>query len=429
MNNTEKSLEELADNLYLEFLETFHREDSNIDQDDIALRSKIRIEFYSILQNFLFDKAFTAEHIETLINLHITTQTPFIVFINELNFIENGVMHIFLERTQYDKIKQLYQKCLLIKTSVSNAYLHNYIHNLKSNNAIRLLRLSEIIKKHVLSFYEDHIHWLNSVSDAIIKNNSALLPESDATLCSFGSWLQSEGKLNNSNNSQYITLQKLHDRLHRYLHKIKNLIPSQKDKYLVSLSLLEKMEFISLEIGTELALIDNKMMIAEATKDSLTGVLNRSLLHQIFLNQFEISQATDRSFILAMCDLDNFKLINDTHGHLAGDKLLKLFADTAKQELRSSDIIIRYGGEEFIIILPAVSTEQGYKVLDNLRFLVQKSTLAYDSSILNITVSIGMAVITPDDSETNPTDCLNKYLKIADAKLYEAKTNGRNRVR
>ena len=421
-------LQTLTENLYLEFTETYYRLEPTTTPEDSIFHSKIKKKFHMILQNFLFDEELSTQNIENLVQLHISANIPFIVFINELNFIEDGITHIFLNTGKYDEIKKIYTKCSLLKERASSAYLKSYLDTLKSKNTIRLIRLSEIMQKHVLNFYEDHILWLNCVSDAVSQNSPELLPEADSKLCSFGKWLNSEGKEIISNNSKYIALIELHNTLHSYLHKVKVLLPSRIDKFLVSLTFLEKMEMLSLEIGTELALIDNKIMISEAAKDPLTGVLNRSLLDQIFLNQFEISQATERSFILAMCDLDHFKSINDTYGHLAGDQLLKKFAAIAEDELRSSDIIIRYGGEEFVIILPSVSYENGYKILDALRLLFQNSSVTFDASTISATISIGMTLIPASVSDIDHSESLNRYLKLADSKLYEAKRNGRNRV-
>ena len=100
---------------------------------------------------------------------------------------------------------------------------------------------------------------------------------------------------------------------------------------------------------------------------TMTGALNRNALDHIFMNQYELSIATDSTFVLAMCDLDHFKMINDTHGHLVGDKVLQEFVSLCKHRLRESDVILRYGGEEFVVIMPNTSLIHGVEKLEALR--------------------------------------------------------------
>ena len=167
-------------------------------------------------------------------------------------------------------------------------------------------------------------------------------------------------------------------------------------------------------------------MNKRVTKDTLTGALNRNALRIVFDSQNELSLPTSNPFVLAVCDLDRFKKINDTHGHVAGDKVLKSFVDVAKKYIRNSDVIIRYGGEEFVIILPAVNKENGLEVLEKICRSFEESTLEFEGKNLNATVSIGMMEIKPEKAFKN--SFIDEYIMIADQKLYTAKHSGRNRV-
>ena len=189
---------------------------------------------------------------------------------------------------------------------------------------------------------------------------------------------------------------------------------------------MEKCEFISLSIGTELALIDNIIMNKRVTKDTLTQALNRNGLRSIFESQYELSLATNNHFVLAICDLDHFKNINDTYGHVAGDKILQNFVTIAKKQIRNSDVIIRYGGEEFVIILPAVSKDKGYDVLKSICTNFENNSLEFNGSIINATVSIGMMGIIPEQPFKH--SFIDEYIMIADQRLYRAKQSGRNKV-
>jgi diguanylate cyclase (GGDEF)-like protein len=194
------------------------------------------------------------------------------------------------------------------------------------------------------------------------------------------------------------------------------------------MSYLEKCEFISLAIGTELALIDNRLLINESSKDKMTGALNRNSLEPIFVNQYELALATDTNFVFALCDLDHFKRLNDTHGHLAGDFVLKEFVQMAKNILRDSDIIVRYGGEEFVIILPNSDLLNGEKKLNQLRENFKNLCCTQSGEHLDVSVSIGATIVKPDQEIKKSEIDIETFIKDADEKLYAAKHGGRNRV-
>jgi diguanylate cyclase (GGDEF)-like protein len=198
--------------------------------------------------------------------------------------------------------------------------------------------------------------------------------------------------------------------------------------YNILVSYLEKCEFISLSIGTELALIDNRLLVHDASKDEMTGALNRNSLESLFIYQYDLSLATDKSMVLAMCDLDHFKKINDTYGHLTGDKILKNFVTVVKNRLRDSDIVIRYGGEEFIIIMPNSNLKNAENKLDTLREAFANLCYDYEGLPITATVSIGVLEIKPSLPYSHLEFGMEHWLKEVDALLYNAKSEGRNRV-
>lgn len=121
-------------------------------------------------------------------------------------------------------------------------------------------------------------------------------------------------------------------------------------------------------------------------------------------------------------DLDHFKAINDTHGHAAGDEVLRTVAATLKSQLRRSDLLGRIGGEEFSVFLPDTDLDGARQVAENLRRAVQACQLEVDGRQLSITASIGVAV------RTSGTQTLQALQQQADEAMYEAKKAGRNRV-
>ncbi len=162
----------------------------------------------------------------------------------------------------------------------------------------------------------------------------------------------------------------------------------------------------------------------QATRDPLTGLLNRRVMMER-LN--ELTQRWEKNnkrppVSVLMLDLDRFKRINDTHGHLTGDKVLQAFSQIMKDELRSSDILTRYGGEEFAAILPGTSLDNAVRASERIRIRCEQSWVtSKDNEPVRFTVSIGAG-------ELKAGEDLNEVLQRVDNSLYEAKKTGRNKV-
>ena len=157
------------------------------------------------------------------------------------------------------------------------------------------------------------------------------------------------------------------------------------------------------------------------SRDSLTNLLN----HTAILGQLEIenkrAERQNRVFCFGMLDLDHFKEVNDSYGHYVGDIVLSRVAQFLRSQLRCSDIVGRYGGEEFAIILPETNLEQGKKVLNSLRKSLGKINHSANNKIFNVTVSVGLV-------ESRRGLEAENLLSHADQVLYQAKARGRNQV-
>ena len=155
--------------------------------------------------------------------------------------------------------------------------------------------------------------------------------------------------------------------------------------------------------------------------DPLTGARNRFGM-EITLNQ-EVARVrrSGGSLTLAMLDLDHFKHLNDTHGHDAGDQVLLYFTLLSKSVLRESDVLFRYGGEEFLVLLPDTEVQGAVFMLERLRQMMQKSPLNYHQKKISVTFSGGVAGLHETDSGAS-------LIQRADRALYASKTQGRDRV-
>lgn len=158
-----------------------------------------------------------------------------------------------------------------------------------------------------------------------------------------------------------------------------------------------------------------------ALRDPLTDTGNRIAMDQTLEREIEMSRRHSQPLSLLMLDIDHFKQINDTYGHSAGDDVLKAVAASIKNQLRNVDMVFRFGGEEFLILLSNTSREAAAMVGERLRFAAQAQDYVAEGKMIELTVSIGCSTLLPGESAES-------LLRRADSALYVAKREGRNRL-
>ena len=156
--------------------------------------------------------------------------------------------------------------------------------------------------------------------------------------------------------------------------------------------------------------------------DPMTGLHNRRWLEEMYTREINRSNIGNFSLTAFMIDVDHFKNVNDTYGHLAGDQVLISVARTLVHSLRPSDMPVRYGGEEFTVFLPGTTTENAKVIAERIRSNMENmSVVLPDGNVIPVTVSIGFA-------ERVDGDTVASLIERADQAVYQAKENGRNRV-
>jgi diguanylate cyclase (GGDEF)-like protein len=160
--------------------------------------------------------------------------------------------------------------------------------------------------------------------------------------------------------------------------------------------------------------------------DPLTGAANRRHFMERLLAEVQRSAHDGVSFSVALIDIDNFKSVNDAHGHLAGDEVLRRLAAACMAQVRDGDTFARFGGEEFAVLLPDTGVEQAMQWLERLRQQVAELRVDLPAVQIAITVSIGLA--SPAVVASPAATQLNAALRLADEALYRAKREGKNRV-
>jgi len=165
-------------------------------------------------------------------------------------------------------------------------------------------------------------------------------------------------------------------------------------------------------------------LIEMAATDGLTGLLNRRAGIERMEEEISRHRRTDAPLSCLMLDIDYFKTVNDTYGHLAGDHVLVVLSDALKSSTRRHDIVCRYGGEEFMILVPEANLISAIAVAEKIRTKISEKVVIFDDNMIMLTVSIGVTEINHDADEN-----IDSTIYRADSALYEAKKSGRNRIK
>lgn len=160
------------------------------------------------------------------------------------------------------------------------------------------------------------------------------------------------------------------------------------------------------------------------TTDGLTQVYNKRFLVDCIEREMQQAERGMQSLCLLMMDLDKFKSINDTYGHLAGDQVLSEFATRATSVLRSGEVLARFGGEEFALLCSPATLDQAIQAAERVRQITASQPVRYEQLYIPVTISIGISDFDPKREFLSPAELISR----ADEKLYAAKQNGRNRV-
>jgi diguanylate cyclase (GGDEF)-like protein/PAS domain S-box-containing protein len=196
----------------------------------------------------------------------------------------------------------------------------------------------------------------------------------------------------------------------------------ENNELYVACSILDITEKVN---TTELALNlerENQRLAHLAQRDPLTHAFNRRSMDEIFPKIAQECQTLNKSVSTIMLDVDHFKKFNDNYGHQTGDELLKELAQIAKKLIRDNDILVRYGGEEFFVIMPNCDQRQAIEVAERIRFALE-NTMTMD---YRVTASFGISTYDFHDAELDESEILAKLIDESDQALYRAKANGRN---
>lgn len=179
--------------------------------------------------------------------------------------------------------------------------------------------------------------------------------------------------------------------------------------------------YITIQDVTEYVIYEHKL-VEMSRLDPMTKLLNRSHLEQVLIEEMHRSQRYGTDLSVLMIDIDFFKTINDTYGHLCGDQVIRRIANLLTDTLRRIDIVGRYGGEEFCCVLPETRADNAVVLAERLRESVEETEFVFGEETFRVTISIGVA------EQGQGCETLERLIKAADDALYASKKNGRNKL-
>ena len=340
---------------------------------------------------------------------------------------------IFKEKTKEIEEKTLYQ--LWKELSKFDNIDENKVVDILNEIAKRFLVregsrdsyiFERILEKELKEDLEDeeiksHIEWvikfLKDVKMLEIKENVEL----NERKCKLGKMLLEKKKNLSEKNEMIEEIDRLHRTLHRFAEKVYRNIRNRD--YVNAYHYYVRCLKASYGLISLLSVKNLKEYSQEAIRDGLTELLNRRKMWAIMRDVMELSMLSGRAFSIAIIDIDNFKKLNDENGHLVGDIVLREVAKEIEKNVRKSDYVFRYGGEEFLVLMPSTDLEEAVKVMEQVRQKIENKEIKCDKKVLRVSVSIGVCSDVYDGKKL-----IEDYIECADKKLYEAKRKGKNRV-
>jgi two-component system cell cycle response regulator len=202
-------------------------------------------------------------------------------------------------------------------------------------------------------------------------------------------------------------------------------ILKRASEHLVEITLSTQRQVGALKATASTLQVQNEQLKVQAVTDGLTRLANRAAFDRFFNRQFALARHNNATLALVLVDLDRFKVINDTHGHPAGDAVLRSVAKSVAAHAGRGNLACRYGGEELVIVMPGASRAQAATLAENLRKAIADHPVAYHNAAIAVTASVGVALYEPGSPFREPAH----LLKAADLSLYAAKGAGRNCVK
>lgn len=403
---------------------------------------KAFVDFYKVMSNSEHFRVFfdSQDQIDLLIksqanNLYQSLTMSDADF--QENYVNLGLMHAKMKLPFEDMVSALtmIRDNLLKNTSIKSSLIYSLIERMERYLAKGYLnyQFDDVIEqldlsiKNVEGSYVDvdyevvlrPLNWLKAIvigfqSDRVIKHEDILTAD-QCPLTLMILELDVETEL-----QQHILIS--HSEQHSLALSMAFFF--REEDFMLASFMFSKLFAITVSLSNQIGLAVSQQAIEELHYDALTGLLMRRSLDSKVAYELNRLQAARQSAAVMLLDIDHFKTINDTWGHPAGDKVLKITGELLKSNQREHDLAFRYGGEEFLVLVSNVSFDNASTVAERLRQQVESLTIEWEGESIPVTLSIGCVVMSADAEDRSIMNTIEK----ADQNLYTAKKSGRNQV-
>lgn len=391
-------------------------------RDDAHVRSLVVRQRENVRQAIQEDVPTIRRRYTELGRFHHRIFVPFVDFAVGVDFLAAEFLDkVAEERLGADVARDVYAFFQLIKDYTARGYLTCMLEDDRRDLDlfINSLRDSREITSGLIG---GHLAWLKQVLDAIEREREDLLPDVDLERSAFHHWLVSgaaEPYLPGAEERRHLL-----DLNRRIFTDASNLFYFVRHHhYMEVMMIYDKINKYILTANNIVTVLITRLKMKELMRDPLTHLYDRTTLEDTLSQALELARLARRPFSVVMVDIDDFKQVNDTYGHLAGDCVLGHVAEVIRRYIRSTDYAFRYGGEEFLLVLNDTPLQGGALLADKVRETIAETVFRCDGTELHVTASFGVAEM-PGEQGAD----LGALVSRADQKLYEAKRAGKNRV-
>ncbi|WP_192860021.1 GGDEF domain-containing protein [Mycobacterium sp. MS1601] len=317
--------------------------------------------------------------------------------------------------SRYDAMCSVYQRIDRAISIMARSYVHGVEDHARLEEAYRLFSLDQDLNLERERQRASLMEWSQSILFGILQsdNGSVLKPLSGT---SFGVWVRHRAGVLFGDSAQLAALGLAIVRVDtQLLPLLESDAPGVRDEA------LRTMRQTVEQMGAALSGLFQGLTDMESGRDTLTRTMNRRFLPSILAREINFAVKNSTGLAVMIFDIDHFKQINDSHGHQAGDSVLRQVADTVAETLRSTDFLFRYGGEEFLVLFVEIAPDQGIDAAEQVRQAIEGQRFSVGNTEVPVTISVGVALY---DGHPDP----DHFLKRADDALRRAKHGGRNRV-
>lgn len=393
---------------------------SSFFKDDDQIRSLVIRQKKFLLDSItVSDEEVKARYIK-LGELHYEIKLPYVDYMASINILQEGLVHAIAE---FGQPLELLEATATFFKSVRAFTAKGYLNKMLESDIrdidfylAQVQRTAEID----ISLSTERMIWLKNVIFAIKVENRAAAPMlhlPEEVLNAIKAATQGDQMLMN-----YVT--EIAGRMEMDARNIFYFLDRRSYEEVLPLyHELMSIYKLALMLTNVVTIASTNSLVQILSKDALTGMLTRHALRPVFRRELTIAAAGQYDISLIMFDIDNFKLVNDTFGHAAGDEVLAKLARITTETIRATDFAFRLGGEEFLLVLKGASQKVALAQAELMRKEMEKIPFEFNGRPHQVTASFGVVTFMPPFDET-----YERMVEISDEKMYESKRNGRNRV-